>query len=33
LMNSGSGDLDHSAITQFIEAMAQIEVHKPAKSC
>jgi 2-hydroxy-3-oxopropionate reductase len=26
LMNSGSGDLDHSAITTFIESMASIEV-------
>jgi 2-hydroxy-3-oxopropionate reductase len=30
LMNSGRGDLDHSAITQFIETMAGIEVQKPA---
>jgi 2-hydroxy-3-oxopropionate reductase len=28
LMNSGRGDLDHSAITTFIEDMAKIEVHK-----
>jgi 2-hydroxy-3-oxopropionate reductase len=32
LMNSGGGDLDHSAITKFIENMAMIEVRKPAKS-
>ena len=30
LMNAGSGDLDHSAIAQFIESMARIEVQKPA---
>jgi 2-hydroxy-3-oxopropionate reductase len=28
LMNAGRGDLDHSAITTFIEDMAKIEVHK-----
>ena len=28
LMNTGSGDLDHSAIAKFIEAMAQVEVKK-----
>jgi 2-hydroxy-3-oxopropionate reductase len=28
LMNSGRGDLDHSAITTFIEDMAKTEVHK-----
>jgi len=30
LMNAGSGDLDHSAIAQFIESMARVEVQKPA---
>ena len=29
LMNSGKGDLDHSAIVQFIEQMSAIEVKKP----
>ncbi len=29
LMNSGSGDLDHSAIAKFIESMAMVEVQKP----
>ena len=29
LMNAGKGDLDHSAIAQFIEGMAGIEVRKP----
>ncbi len=29
LMNTGSGDLDHSAIAKFIENMAKIEVQKP----
>jgi 2-hydroxy-3-oxopropionate reductase len=29
LMNNGKGDLDHSAIVQFIEEMAAIEVKKP----
>ncbi len=29
LMNTGSGDLDHSAIAKFIENMATIEVQKP----
>jgi 2-hydroxy-3-oxopropionate reductase len=29
LMNDGKGDLDHSAIVQFIEEMAGIEVQKP----
>jgi hypothetical protein len=28
LMNEGKGDLDHSAIVQFIESMAGIEVKK-----
>ncbi len=28
LMNEGKGDLDHSGIVQFIEAMAQVEVKK-----
>jgi 2-hydroxy-3-oxopropionate reductase len=28
LMNSGRGDLDHSAIATFIEDMAKVEVHK-----
>ena len=28
LMNTGSGDLDHSAIAKFIESMAQVEVRK-----
>lgn len=32
LMNSGKGDLDHSAIVQFIEQMAQVEVKKPTPS-
>jgi 2-hydroxy-3-oxopropionate reductase len=30
LMNEGKGDLDHSAIVNFIEDMAGIEVKKPA---
>lgn len=30
LMNNGQGDLDHSAIVQFTEALAAIEVKKPA---
>jgi 2-hydroxy-3-oxopropionate reductase len=30
LMNSGRGDLDHSAIVQFIEEMAAAEVKKPS---
>ena len=30
LMNNGKGDLDHSAIVQFIEGMAAVEVKKPA---
>ena len=29
LINSGRGDLDHSAIVTFIEDMAKTEVHKP----
>jgi 2-hydroxy-3-oxopropionate reductase len=29
LMNEGKGDLDHSGIVNFIEAMAGIEVRKP----
>jgi 2-hydroxy-3-oxopropionate reductase len=29
LMNEGKGELDHSAIVQFIENMAQVEVKKP----
>jgi 2-hydroxy-3-oxopropionate reductase len=29
LMNSGSGDLDHSAIVTFIEEMAQTKVQRP----
>jgi 2-hydroxy-3-oxopropionate reductase len=29
LMNNGKGDLDHSAIVQFIEEMAAVEVKKP----
>ena len=29
LMNSGRGDLDHSAIATFIEDMAKVEVKKP----
>jgi hypothetical protein len=32
LMNSGSGDLDHSAIVTMIEGMAGCEVCKPAKA-
>jgi hypothetical protein len=28
LMNEGRGQLDHSAIVQFIEQMARIEVKK-----
>jgi 2-hydroxy-3-oxopropionate reductase len=32
LMNSGSGDLDHSAIAQFIENMAKAEIQKPVKA-
>ena len=30
LMNEGKGDLDHSAIVNFIEAGAQAEVKKPS---
>jgi 2-hydroxy-3-oxopropionate reductase len=30
LINSGSGDLDHSAIVTFIEEMAQTKVQRPA---
>jgi 2-hydroxy-3-oxopropionate reductase len=30
LMNSGSGDLDHSAIVTFIEDLAQTKVQRPA---
>lgn len=30
LMNHGKGDLDHSAIVQFIEEMAAVEVKKPS---
>jgi 2-hydroxy-3-oxopropionate reductase len=30
LMNQGRGDLDHSAITTFIEDMAQVTVQKPS---
>ena len=30
LMNSGKGELDHSAIVQFIEQMANVEVKKPS---
>jgi 3-hydroxyisobutyrate dehydrogenase-like beta-hydroxyacid dehydrogenase len=29
LMNQGKGDLDHSAIVNFIEQMAGIEVKSP----
>jgi 2-hydroxy-3-oxopropionate reductase len=29
LMNSGSGDLDHSAIVTFIEDMAQTKIQRP----
>jgi 2-hydroxy-3-oxopropionate reductase len=29
LMNSGRGDMDHSAIVTFVEDMAQVEVKKP----
>ena len=29
LMNSGSGELDHSAIATFVEDMAKVEVKKP----
>jgi len=29
LMNNGKGDLDHSAIVQFIEEMAAVEVKRP----
>lgn len=32
LMNEGKGDLDHSAIVNFIEDMAGIEVEKPASA-
>ena len=28
-MNKGKGDLDHSAIVQFIEEMSAVEVKKP----
>ena len=30
LMNDGKGDLDHSAIVQFIEEMAGVEAKKGA---
>jgi 2-hydroxy-3-oxopropionate reductase len=30
LMNNGKGDLDHSAIVQFIEEMAAVEVKRPS---
>lgn len=30
LMNKGKGDLDHSAIVQFIEEMSAVEVKKPS---
>jgi hypothetical protein len=30
LMNSGKGDLDHSAIVQFIEQMSAVEVKTPS---
>ena len=30
LMNEGKGDLDHSAIVNFIEEMAGVEVKKGA---
>ena len=30
LMNSGSGDLDHSAIVTFIEEMANVKVQRPS---
>jgi len=30
LMNAGKGDLDHSAIVNFIEEMANTEARKPA---
>jgi 2-hydroxy-3-oxopropionate reductase len=30
LVNNGKGDLDHSAIVQFIEGMAAVEVKKPS---
>ncbi|MGD0102360.1 MAG: NAD-binding protein, partial [Acidobacteriota bacterium] len=29
LMNAGRGDLDHGAITTFIEDMAKVTVQKP----
>jgi hypothetical protein len=29
LMNAGKGELDHSAIVQFIEQMSAIEVKQP----
>jgi len=29
LMNQGSGDLDHSAIVNYVEKMAQIEIKRP----
>jgi hypothetical protein len=29
LMNEGKGDLDHSAIVNFIEDMAKVEVKRP----
>jgi len=32
LMNEGKGDLDHSAIVNYIERMANIEVKKPASA-
>ena len=32
LMNDGKGDLDHSAIVQFIEDMAGVEARKPSEA-
>ena len=32
LMNSGSGDLDHSAIVKYLEEMARIEVKRPQQA-
>lgn len=32
LMNSGSGDLDHSAIVKYLEDMARIEVRRPQQA-
>jgi len=32
LVNRGSGDLDHSALVNFVETLAGVEVKKPARA-